>query len=104
MLKDNVNGRTIRGFSTQAREKMYLCENCPDDDFKKFINYYGEFDYAEQWIQAALDGTLTNFDNGNADFRKYASPGKSGKKSSSLLKNCGTRQRLMRSILFCRGH
>ena len=39
ILSDNVNGRTIKGFSTQARQKMYLCDNCPYVDYMKVSDY-----------------------------------------------------------------
>ena len=82
VLTDNVNGITTRGFSITARDDMYVCEStCPYVDFDKFVNYYGEFDYADQWVQSAYDTTLTVFDNGNADFRNYYTPGKTGKNS-----------------------
>jgi len=63
---DNNNGRTISGFSTKAEEKM-----ADYTDFKYFKAYYGVGDYADQWVNAALDGTATAFTNGNADFSEY---------------------------------
>jgi hypothetical protein len=80
ILQDNINGRTIKGFSSLAKETMYTCvPNCPFDDYRKFAMYYGEFDYADQWVTAAFDGRATDFDNGNADFRIYGEAGKIGK-------------------------
>merc|ERR1719258_180580 len=39
------NGRTIRGFSTAAEEKMLVkssdCPGCPYEDYEKYYNYYG---------------------------------------------------------------
>lgn len=59
---------------------MYTCvPNCPFDDYRKFAMYYGEFDYADQWVMAAFDGRETDFDHGNADFREYGEAGKIGK-------------------------
>jgi hypothetical protein len=78
ILENNINGRTIKGFSVDARERMFLCDSCPYEDYQKFIDYYGEFNYADQWITAAGDGVSTEFDNGNADFRKYGQVGKTG--------------------------
>ena len=35
ILKDNTQRRTIKGFSTSAKEKMYDCDSCPYKDYKK---------------------------------------------------------------------
>ena len=77
---DNRNGRTIQGFSTQAKLKMNDCHNCPYDDYQKFIDYYGLFDYADHWIQTAANGGFTNFFNGNHDFGGYSIDGQRRKK------------------------
>jgi hypothetical protein len=74
---DNNNGRTMSGFSTGAGEKMRTnCKGCPYPDFEYFYNYYGTDDYADQWVNAAFDGTSTQFRNGNADFSRYSLDGK----------------------------
>ncbi|CAJ1931944.1 unnamed protein product [Cylindrotheca closterium] len=66
---DNFNGRTIQRFSLFAEEEMAACgKNCPYNDFAKFVNYYGEYDYADKWIQAAFFEKSTSFDRGNIDF------------------------------------
>jgi hypothetical protein len=75
----NVNKRTIQGFSTGAEQKMYRCENCPYNTYRKFRDYYGTFDYADKWINAAFDGTSTTFSNGNGNFASYGFPGRTGK-------------------------
>lgn len=76
VLSNNDNGRTLQGFSLQAEERMYRCENCPYSTFEKFYKYYGVFDYANQWIMAAFDGKSTTFANGNADFSLYSEVGR----------------------------
>lgn len=38
-LTDNVNGRTIQGFSTGAEAKMFQCDNCPYVTYQKFYDY-----------------------------------------------------------------
>lgn len=73
---DNTNKRTLQKFSTQAEDKMFRCENCPYPTYKKFREYYGFFDYADKWINAAFDGTGTNFARGNANFSRYGFKGK----------------------------
>ncbi|CAJ1948943.1 unnamed protein product [Cylindrotheca closterium] len=75
---NNDNGRTIAGFSTEAGQKMRTdCPGCPYTDFMYFKDYYGVDDYANQWVTAALDGTATSFDNGDADFSRYSFAGRS---------------------------
>jgi hypothetical protein len=73
---DNNNERTLQGFSTEAKEKMHDCPNCPYTTYEKFYQYYGAFDYADQWVMAAFDGQTTSFANGNANFRLYGTEGK----------------------------
>jgi len=69
---DTYNKRTIQGFSTDAGKKMYTCDDgCPFEDYEKYYNYYGEFDYANRWIVAAFGNAKTTFTNGNADFTAY---------------------------------
>lgn len=71
--EDTYNSRTIQGFSTDAVDKMYKCdEGCPFEDYEKYYNYYGEFDYANRWIVAAFENAKTTFTNGNADFTAYS--------------------------------
>merc|ERR1719407_356908 len=50
--------RTLQGFSTGAKSKMYDgCPGCPYKHYKQFYEYYGSFTYADDWALAALDGT-----------------------------------------------
>lgn len=86
--EDNNNGRSIAGFSTSAESKMLKdCPGCPYKEYKKFYDYYGQADYAHQWVTAALDGTSTNFNQGNADFSKYGFTGRTecAKKGSAYM-------------------
>lgn len=68
---ENVSKRTLKKFSTTAEDKMFRCENCPYDTFRKFREYYGYFDYADKWVIAAFDGDQTPFTHGNANFKLY---------------------------------
>jgi hypothetical protein len=68
--QDNVNYRTIAGFSTDAKDKMW-----DFDTYTKFVDYYGEYDYADQIITAAFNGGKTNLKNGNNDFSVYSGIG-----------------------------
>merc|ERR1712087_144576 len=57
--------RTLKGFSTGAKAKMYDgCPGCPYKHFKMFYDYYGDFDYADKWVSAALAGTSMSFSSG----------------------------------------
>ena len=78
-LTANKNGRHIKGFSTAARSKMYEgCAGCPFPEYLKYYNYYGVFDYANNWITAALTGGSTSINNYAADFSKYGLTGRGG--------------------------
>lgn len=73
---DNRNVRTLQGFSTTANTRMR-----PDQDkdpyfeeFQKFVDYYGDYDYADRFVQAAFEGKKTDFTNSlvNFDFGVYS--------------------------------
>merc|ERR1719424_1603357 len=54
--------RTLQGFSTYAKNKMYDgCPGCPYKHYKQFYDYYGSHTYADDWALAALDGTTLTF-------------------------------------------
>ena len=67
----NFNFRTISGFSKDAKEEMFNCQNCPYDDYTKFFNYYGKHDYGDHIISSAFNGVSTQMTNGNMDFKLY---------------------------------
>jgi len=76
---DNDNGRTIKGFSTAVQGKMIEgCPGCPYRDAAYFKNYYGDSNYADKWVTAALTGGQTSFASGrgDADFSKYGLEGR----------------------------
>jgi hypothetical protein len=74
-------GRTLQGFSTGAGTKMYTTgpnggcagasdratDGCPYTDFSMYYNYYGDFDYANKFVLAAIEGQPTNFANNQGD-------------------------------------
>ena len=80
ILSDNGNERSIKLFSTNAHTMLYQCVNCPYKDYQKFVDYYGEYDYANQFITAAYNAAPTSFVNGNADFSTYVGIGRVGTK------------------------
>lgn len=71
----NKNARTIQGFSTGAKAKMYDCEKCPYKTYQKFYDYYKAYDYGDKWVQAAFNKAQANFENGSADFSSYKGDG-----------------------------
>jgi hypothetical protein len=78
---DNVLFRAFEGFSSFAQDLMAECDgNCPYTEFKKFHDYYGEFDYGDHLISAAFDSTATLLLNGNMDFTLLGDASRSGKK------------------------
>jgi hypothetical protein len=74
----NKNYRTIQKFSTEAQAKMYECEKCPYKSYKKFYDYYGVYDYANQWVLAGFNKVKADFTNGGADFSTYGTDGLTG--------------------------
>jgi hypothetical protein len=57
--------RTLQGFSTDAQAKMYDgCPGCPYAHYERFYDYYGDFNYADKWVSAALAGTSMSFSSG----------------------------------------
>jgi hypothetical protein len=74
----NMNDRTIQKFSTEAQAKMYDCEKCPYKTYKKFYDYYGAYDYANQWVMAGFNKAKAEFTNGSADFSAYGADGLTG--------------------------
>lgn len=80
----NKAGRTLKGFSTGAFAKMYdtgsnggcegasdrATDGCPYDDYSMYYHYYGDGDYADKFVTAAIQGTATGFSysRGNMDF------------------------------------
>ena len=79
VLDNNVHKRTIQTLSLHTKENFYECPNCPYEDYSKFIDYYGRLNYADLWVLAAFNGTITDLDRGIANFSKYEGMGRSGK-------------------------
>ena len=65
--------RTLKGFSTGAQAKMYDgCPGCPYRHYSMFYDYYGDFDYADKWVSAALGGTDMSFSSGKFGPNNFA--------------------------------
>jgi hypothetical protein len=68
---DNVNHRTLQSLSTKAKDTMRSCPSCDyHSDYQKFVDYYGDEDYADKWVLAASYELATEFSSGrgNANF------------------------------------
>jgi hypothetical protein len=56
---------SLYGFSEHEAEKMFHCKDkCPYPEYEKFYHYYGQMDYGDLWIEAALGGVETSFSGG----------------------------------------
>jgi len=78
----NKAGRTLKGFSTKAGDLMFnrgdkgckgasnrVGDGCPYLDFTMYKNYYGDMDYADKLVSAAITAGSTGFTGkGNMDF------------------------------------
>ena len=79
IASDNDNGRTLQGFSTKAETKMRVNGVGPYyKSFQKFVDYYGRVDYADAFVQAALDGTAVSLNDKTFDFSSYTFTGRAG--------------------------
>eukprot|EP00591_Stephanopyxis_turris_P003722 CAMPEP_0195524766 /NCGR_PEP_ID=MMETSP0794_2-20130614/24798_1 /TAXON_ID=515487 /ORGANISM="Stephanopyxis turris, Strain CCMP 815" /LENGTH=517 /DNA_ID=CAMNT_0040655057 /DNA_START=34 /DNA_END=1587 /DNA_ORIENTATION=+ len=88
VLTGNQNGRTLNGFSTSAKDKMYMCEkNCPYNEYKAYYDYYKQFDYASQFVTGAISRTQTQFMNNDKDFSDWpiVARGEMAKKASAYM-------------------
>ena len=76
--ESNHNDHTLIELSTHAKSRMWSCSHCPYDDYQKYYNYYGEFDYADRILQTAFRGEEMELDNGNMDLGYYSKYGMKG--------------------------
>merc|ERR1711871_1425074 len=75
--------RTLKGFSTSAQSKMYDgCPGCPYKHYSRFYDYYGDFDYADKWVSAALAGTSMTFTSGNFGPNDFSVLGNAARKEA----------------------
>lgn len=86
---DNMNGRTLSGFSTAAEAKMYRCgDACPYSEYEKYYNYYKAFDYSDRYVLGAIDQQKVMFANNGKDFSRWNSVvarGEAAKKGSQYM-------------------
>lgn len=80
-VEDNQNRMSLQRLSTHAKDLMYVCNegNCPFHLYAQYVDYYGNFTYADHWIQAAFNGGKTNLDAFNGDFQHYGFEARAGR-------------------------
>lgn len=79
IAKNNTSGLTIQGLSTESRQRFAVCDDeCPFPDYEKFLTYYDNSEYADQWIISAFDGKETQLGRGRADFASMGQEGRFG--------------------------
>jgi len=76
MFTENLNARTIQGFSRLVETDMINCVRCPYPDVGYAVDYYGTPSYSNLWIEAAFDSNVTPYTRGNADFSDYGHVGR----------------------------
>ena len=78
--------RTLQGFSTTAQASMYSgCAGCPYAYYSRFYSYFGDFDYADKFVSAALAGTNMAFTSGRHGPNNFSTLGYWARKM--LIKN-----------------
>jgi len=76
---DNRFERTIRSMSVLAHGKMRPCGTCEFFPFfEKFSEYYGAPAFANKWIEAAFEGDVVRFKQGEWDFTHYDREARAG--------------------------
>jgi hypothetical protein len=58
--KDNLNSLTLQSLSTTAETVMKV-NGSYIPEYQMYVNYYGAYDYGDQWISAAAAGNHTGF-------------------------------------------
>jgi hypothetical protein len=61
---DNYNNVTLQGFSTNAAVSMKGPSGVYYDEYKQFLDYYGDTDYGDKWVMAAANRNKTGFKTG----------------------------------------
>lgn len=82
--KDNLSRLSLQKLSSKAKEKMNECEYCPFDLYMRYVDYYGNYSYADEWVQAAFEERKTDFKNGDGNFKHYEYAGRAGTSLISL--------------------
>lgn len=78
---DNENWLTLQGLSINAETAMKSSTGSYYTDFQKFVDYYGNTNYADKWVMGAATGQDTGFtkNRGNANFSAIFHTGGKGR-------------------------
>jgi len=69
-LTANKNTRTLKGLSTELQASM---KSTPT--LQAFVDYYGMYDYGDEWVNAGFEARNTKFRNFNNDLSLYSYDG-----------------------------
>ena len=73
--EDSAGAMTMKRLSTLAEEEFLGVSSTYQD----YVDYFGDTDYADQWISAAFGGVQTSMSNDvNIDFSKFGIEGRGG--------------------------
>lgn len=79
-LNENNNSfRSIQGLSTTAEDVFQSCDNCPFPTYQKFVSFYGDLTYADQFVSAAFSGSSTGLRSTAVDFSSLSLEARAGK-------------------------
>ena len=59
------------------------CPGCPYKHYSRFYDYYGDFDYADKWVSAALAGTSMTFTSGQHGPNDFSALGNDARKEAA---------------------
>eukprot|EP00964_Phaeocystis_antarctica_P085309 scaffold53861_cov67-Phaeocystis_antarctica.AAC.3 len=65
----------MKTFSTGAELELVDSSGTSFKHYKQFYDYYGDFDYADKWVSAALAGTNMSFASGKHGPNNFATLG-----------------------------
>ena len=104
---DNKSYRSLKLFSTLAKDRMKPCSKCRYyHDYQQFLDYYDDPLYADKWIGAAFSGDAVPFRHGGANFTGLDANGRAGeyprkRREKSLLKRPFSHQIILFSRRYC---
>ena len=78
---DNTNNLTLQRLSVRAEKEFYEDLDStarPVPSYEAFTDYYGEFDAADRWIQAAFAGSRVVLGEKEFDFANLDVEGRTG--------------------------
>merc|ERR1719469_1314821 len=65
-------GGSLKGFSMNASTELVDTNGTSYKHYKQFYDYYGDYDYADKWVSAALAGTNMTFSSGKHGPNNFA--------------------------------